>query len=322
MLQMAADEMALERFPAELTVEVTPDLNLLTLYVTAETSDAAVQSLTAILQVYPKITDELFSNATLQLVSPPTASVQTERHSAWLYWLAPVLAALLQGLLLILWALLRPTVRQASTFQQFPELPCLGSVCHSKYSPLLFREDLKKLATRLETRAHSSHARIISVTSPAPRTGCSTVYLHIAAELAERGETVALLTACPPAFPSTEGLTFLQLPSDTSTLSALCSTHSLIIADIPFNSDSSVKVQFWKASDDILLVTKANSTTISSVQSTLELILQAGGHRVGGIINQTCPALPKHLIQITKNACTQGDTPHANNHSSCSRVHL
>ena len=75
MKEKAAEHLEKNKFQGTLEASVLTNTNIITLSVTADDPETAYQELRAVLTVYPQISDSIFSNAVLDVVSTEASSV-------------------------------------------------------------------------------------------------------------------------------------------------------------------------------------------------------------------------------------------------------
>lgn len=215
MKSLAAAQLGMEDFPGSISTSVTDEINLITLSVTAEDPVLAYQLLTAILEVYPQISESLFSNAVIDTVSAPQVpEAPSNKLSAKYFIILILLAMIAQTGLIVLLSLLRETVKQEKPFEDMIDGRLLGTVTHEKphlplkkrlfrkkgallidsaFSSLRFSEDHQKIATKLEYLKKNQDASVFAITSVAENEGKSTITANLALALADRGYRVVVL---------------------------------------------------------------------------------------------------------------------------------
>lgn len=215
MKALAAENLGLSRFPGEVSTSIVSGLNLLMVSVTADDPELAYHLLTSILEVYPRISDAIFSNAVIDVMEVPQMPTAASNRLSLKYRLALILLAMLaQTGVIVLLSLLRETVKHEKAFERMIDGRLLGTITHerphlpfrkrlfrkkgallidSAFSSLRFSEDYQKLATRLEQLKKHQNAAVFAITSVAENEGKSTVTVNLALALAERGYRVTVM---------------------------------------------------------------------------------------------------------------------------------
>lgn len=215
MKSLAAGHLGMAEFPGSVTTSVKDEINLITLSVTADGPVLAYQLLTAILEVYPQVSEALFSNAVIDTIAAPQVPTAPSNQLSAKYLAALVLLAMMaQTCLIALLSLLRETVKKEPSFEQLIDGRLLGTVTHEKphvplkkrlfrkkgallidsaFSSLRFSEDHQKIATKLEYLKKNQNASVFAITSVAENEGKSTITANLALALSERGYRVAVI---------------------------------------------------------------------------------------------------------------------------------
>lgn len=215
MKKLAAENLGLGKFDGTITAEVTGTTNLLNVSVKSTSPEAAFRLLSSVLEVYPNISDTIFTDAVIDIISnpnmptsPSNSSLITYRNQIVLIAMALAVAAIVLG------SLMRETVKEAKGFSDKIDSSLIGTVSHEKahlsskeklkkkkrsllindaYSSLKFTEDYRKIATKLEYMQKKKGEKIFSITSVAENEGKSTVAANLAIALSNRGYKVALV---------------------------------------------------------------------------------------------------------------------------------
>ena len=215
MKKRAAENLGLDKFEGTITAEVNGSTNLMNLSVKANDPELAFRLLSSVLEVYPTISDAVFSDAVIDVISAPDMPTAPSNSALTTYRNHIVLIAmLLEAGLIVLFSLLRETVKEEKGFTDKIASQLVGTVAHERahlsakekrekkkrallindaYSSLRFTEDYQKLATKLEYMQKKKNKKVFAVTSVAENEGKSTVAANIALALAGRGYRVALL---------------------------------------------------------------------------------------------------------------------------------
>lgn len=215
MRDRAAANIGEETFNGEISAFVLPNTNMMTLNVTAKDPEKAYQLLNSVLEVYPEISESVFSNAVIDIVQDPAMprgpdnAVSSRNRN-----LITALCGFGMLAIVILLSLLRDTVKSEAAYTAKVDAQLLGSVPHErkhrrlkewllhKKKPLLinsafaslpFSESYQKIATKLEYMNQNGRDKIFLITSVAENEGKSTAAANLAIALAGRGNRVVLL---------------------------------------------------------------------------------------------------------------------------------
>lgn len=215
MKTLAAENLGMEEFPGEVKASVVSGINLMTIFVTADDPELSYHLLTSILEVYPLISDGIFSNAVIDTMEAPQMPVAPSNQLSTMYRMVLILLIMfLETALVILLSLLRETVKHERAFERMIDGNLLGTIPHEKphvsigkrflhkkegllmdsaLSSLRFSEDFQKLAMKLQYLKMKENAAVYALTSVDENEGKSTVTANLALALAARGYEVAVL---------------------------------------------------------------------------------------------------------------------------------
>ncbi len=215
MKEKAVEYLEKDRFEGALNASVLTNTNIITLSVTADDPETAYYELRAVLEVYPEISESIFSNAVLDIVrapevpkAPSNSSLNSKDKIIVLGIVAVVAAA-------IAWlSLLRDTVKDEKTFNEKIGAAHIVTITKEKkyntfkdfikrkeskklvtdvFSSFNYKESYQKIAAKLEYLQRTYDDKIFLVTSVAANEGKTTVSVNTALTLAMRGKRVALL---------------------------------------------------------------------------------------------------------------------------------
>lgn len=215
MKALAAENLGMEHFEGNISISVVEGINLMTVSVTADDPELAYHLLSSMLEVYPQISEAVFSNAVIDIMIAPQMPDAPSNQISMQYRGLLILAAMaVQTCLIVLLSLLRETVKHERAFEQMVEGKLLGAITHerphlplksrlahrkgallinSAFSSLRFSEDYQKIATKLEYFKKNQDATMFAITSVAKNEGKSTIAANIALALSERGYRVVLI---------------------------------------------------------------------------------------------------------------------------------
>ncbi len=213
--KLAAENIGLDTFDGTVTTSLTDSTNLLNVSVKAEDPELAFNLLTSILEVYPEVTEAVFTDSIIDVISEPKMATAPSNSRLMVYRNEIVfLAMLAEGGLIVLFSLLRGTVKEERGFTDKVDSKLIGTVSHEKphlskkerfkkkkrallindaYSSLRFTEDYQKLCTKFEYMNKNQNKKTFVISSVAENEGKSTVATNIAIGLADRGYSVVLL---------------------------------------------------------------------------------------------------------------------------------
>lgn len=215
MKKLAAENLGLEKFDGTVTTSVTDSTNLLTISVKAEDPELAFNLLTSILEVYPEVSDEVFTDAVIDILSEPKMPTSPSNSILTKYRNYIILLAMvMEAGMIVLLSLMRETVKEEKGFSDKIDSKLIGIVSHERphlslkerirgkkrallindaYSSLRFTEDYQKIATKLEYLNKNRDEKVLTVTSIAENEGKSTIAVNLALALSGRGYKVALV---------------------------------------------------------------------------------------------------------------------------------
>ena len=215
MKQYAAAHLGMEHFEGSVSASVLDNTNIFTVSVTTSSPELSYTELNAILQVYPQISESVFSDSVIEIMrSPNLPSFPSNSISGRNKTLAVGGCAALVLALIVFLSLTRDTVKDEYTFKEKIDAKLMGTVIHEQslmtwkrrltgqktsllinnaYASHTFTENFHKIANRFEYLQRTENARVFLITSIAENEGKSTTIANIALALAERGNRVALL---------------------------------------------------------------------------------------------------------------------------------
>lgn len=213
--KLAAEHLGFDSFDGTISTAVNGSTNLMNISVKSDDPETAFLLLTSILEVYPNVSEIVFTNAVVDVLSSPKMPTLPSNSVLMRYRNHIVLLAMLfvTGLI-VLFSILRETVKEEKGFSDKIDGKLIGTVSHEKphlslkeklrhkkrsllindaYSSLKFTEDYQKLATKLEYAKKNKDERVFEISSVAENEGKSTIAANTALTLANRGYSVALL---------------------------------------------------------------------------------------------------------------------------------
>lgn len=213
--KLAAEKLGLETFDGEISTSLTASTNLLNVSVRAEDPELAFDLITAILDVYPEVTEAVFTDSIIDIVSEPVMATRPSNSRLTVYRKQIVLLAMLfEGGMVVLLSLFRGTIKEEKGFDDKVDAKLIGIVSHERlhlskkerlkrkkrallindaYSSLRFTEDYQKLCTKFEYLYKNNGKKTFVISSVAENEGKSTVAANLSIALADRGYNVVLL---------------------------------------------------------------------------------------------------------------------------------
>ncbi len=213
--KLAAENLGYSGFNGTITAEVNGSTNIMNISVKSDNPETAFKLLTSVLQVYPKVSEFVFTDAVIDVLSAPRMPVSPSNSVLTRYRNHIVLLAMLfVAGLIVLFSLLRETVKEERKFTDKIDGELIGTISHERphlslkekfrrkkrsmlindaYSSLKFTEDYQRIATKLEYAKRNKDERVFEVLSVAENEGKSTIAANIAIALSNRGYRVALL---------------------------------------------------------------------------------------------------------------------------------
>lgn len=216
MKDLAAEAAGYDYFNGRISATVLESTNFLRISVTSGDPQASYDLLKSVLEVYPEISDSIFENAVINVLTPPsvpknaTNAVSTANTNLIISGIATVAI-----FAIILLSVLRDTVKDVKSFEDKIDGKLLGTVPHENkrmslkdklnkkkksllvegnvFISLSYAEQFHTIAAKLEREKYKDESKVFVVTSVAENEGKSTVASNIAVSLANRGHKVALI---------------------------------------------------------------------------------------------------------------------------------
>ena len=176
----------------------------------------AYDLLKGIIEAYPQISDNIFDNATISVLTPPsvpknaTNSVSTDNKNI----IISAIAVVTIFAILVL-SITRDTVKNVAAFEDRIDAKLIGSVPHedkrmtlkdklerkkksllvvgNAFISLRYSEQFHTIAAKLEKEKRKNHSKVFTITSVAENEGKSTIASNIAISLANRGNRVVII---------------------------------------------------------------------------------------------------------------------------------
>ncbi len=216
MKERAAEHAGYDYFKGKISATVLESTNFLKISVTSGDPQASYELLKSVLVVYPEISDNIFDNAVINVLTPPsvpknaTNAVSTANTNI----IITAIATIAIFAILVL-SVLRDTVKNVKSFEDKIDAKLLGTVPHENkrmtlkdrlqkkkksllisgnaFISLKFTEQFHTIVAKLERENYKNKAKVFAITSVAENEGKSTIASNIAVSLANRGHKVALV---------------------------------------------------------------------------------------------------------------------------------
>lgn len=213
--KLAAENLGLSSFDGTITAEVNGSTNIMNISVKSKDPKTAFMLLKSVLEVYPKVSEFVFTDAVIDVLSAPKMPTSPSNSVLTRYGHYIVLAAMVAVAgLIVLFSLLRETVKEEKGFSEKIDGDLIGAISHERphrsfkekfkrkkrsmlindaYSSLKFTEDYQRIVTKLEYAKKNKDECVFEIISVAENEGKSTIAANTAIALANRGYRVALL---------------------------------------------------------------------------------------------------------------------------------
>lgn len=212
----AAEYIGADKFDGKIEASVLPNTNLLQISVVSSSPITSYRLIKAVMQVYPEISDSVFTNAVLNIMKEPQIPQSPSNHiSRTNKCIAAFACAVFALCVVVVLSVIRDTVKNEAAFNDKIESNLLGTVVHEKarrklkdrirrkkaglligestYRSFKFTESYYKIATRIKSMNYKSGAKVFSIISFGENEGKSTAASNIAIALANYGHKVLLL---------------------------------------------------------------------------------------------------------------------------------
>ncbi len=212
MKSRAAEYAGENGFNASVSASVLSDTNILELSVTSSSPERSYRLLCAILAVYPEISDNIFTNAVIDIIKLPSmAKSPSNRMGDTKKLIISYGLAFAVFVIIVFLSIFRDTVKDKKAFEKKIDAKLIGAIPHeekrrgirkarkallineSVYVSLRFSESFHKISAKLEYFNHRYGDKVFAITSVAENEGKSTVASNVAISLASKGYRVLLL---------------------------------------------------------------------------------------------------------------------------------
>lgn len=206
------ENLGTEVINGSITLNAVPDSNLFTMRVTSRSPEDAQRVLEAAMEVVPEVSRYVIGETKLNIIQPPKVAEQPNNMPNYRKDLVKgfILGAAAGMAILLVYALLRKTIRKEDEFRETLNMQCLGVVPQVKFKQhgekfdrsisilnkrrdFLSGEAVRGLSLKIERRMKENEQKVLMVTSTLPEEGKTTVAMNLALTLAEKGKNVLLL---------------------------------------------------------------------------------------------------------------------------------
>lgn len=216
MKKAAAEHLELERFDGRVAATVLKDTNFINISVVSDSPRKSYELLSAILHVYPTISEEVFENSVISVLkypsmpsSPSSVGLQQSKIQTLLVFAFISIGAI------VAFSVFRDTIKNEREFKNKVNGKLLGCIPHEikansikdllskKKKGLLidgnvfvstkFVESFNRIVAKIQHQKLRDGSKIFAVTSFAENEGKSTVSSNLALSLARKGNKVLLM---------------------------------------------------------------------------------------------------------------------------------
>lgn len=216
MKKAAAKYLELDRFDGRVAANVLKDTNFINISVVSDSPRKSYELLSAILHVYPSISEEVFENSVISVLkhpsmpsSPSSEGLQHSKIQTMLVF------AFISIFAIVALSIFRDTVKNEREFKNKIDGKLLGCIPHEiksksindrhskKKKGLLisnnafistkFVESFNRIAVKIEHQKSRDGSKVFAITSFAENEGKSTVSSNLALSLARKGNKVLLM---------------------------------------------------------------------------------------------------------------------------------
>ena len=214
--EYAAAYLEVDHFDGTVSAKVLDQTNFIELKVTSDHPEKAYRLLNAVLKSHHKVSNKIFKNAGVTVISMPTVPSGPSNHISNSNRKLVVMGCATVALALVIaFSLMRNTIKKESDFNEKIESKLIGTIAHedkkmslkdirqkkkkgllihsNAYISLRFTENFHKIAAKLEHKKNRYGDNVFAITSVAENEGKSTCAANIAVSLADRGNKVMLL---------------------------------------------------------------------------------------------------------------------------------
>ena len=217
------NDMGMDHLPGQIDVEAEDEMNMLTISVSSDDPQLAYDTLSSVIENYPKVAEFIFGETRLQILDETGIPSDTRKEVVirGSYRRGALQGVVVSAVILCLYVFLKRTVNSKEQLKKQINLQDLGSLPYVKakkrknetYNTLCilneriapaYDEAIRRLRIRVMKEAEE-HGGVIMVTSSIPGEGKTTIAVNLAVALARQGKSV-ILADCDPRNPSVAGV--------------------------------------------------------------------------------------------------------------------
>lgn len=212
MNEIIQDKIKSGRANGSVDVQAIPKSNLFTMKAVSSEPMDAKELLEVTLKYLPDVTKYVIGETKLNIIQPVTTPDQPYNRPDYRKNVVKgmLLGILMSGVLLVVYALFRKTIRKEDEFREVLNIKCLGTVpqvhfkAHNKQidhtvsvlnerTGSYFKESIRSIALRVQRRMDENKQKVLLITSTLSDEGKSMLAVNIALALQERGKKVLLM---------------------------------------------------------------------------------------------------------------------------------
>lgn len=205
-----------DSFNGSVSASVLSSTNFIEIRVTSDDPQNSYELLSAILEVYPEISQNIFENAKISVLRLPSMPTKPSNSSSYNNQEIVIGACVTVSLFAIIaLSVVRDTVKNEASFENKIDAKLLGCIAHEKkhmslkerlkrkkkglligsntYISLNFVESFNKIAAKIEYNKRENGDMVYAISSVTENEGKSTCAANIAIALANRGHKVILI---------------------------------------------------------------------------------------------------------------------------------
>jgi len=284
--------------PAVLSVFFTADTNLLTLHAAGPDPQASLAVLEAALELCPTVAEPILGSTQFVVLAEPALPETAQSALGAAALCGALLGSFLCAVWLVLYAILRKTIRTDVDVRQQLGLPCLGAL-----PPLSHTTEYDRCIQQLrEIVSHKLHStqKVILISETASGEGASAAARSLAASFAEIGRRVLLIrgssTVSEPSMTQiTPYLDLLQIQGECSggisglqkDLLPLRAQYERIFIDAPPCEIGADGLYYAAAADAVCFVVKQDTVSEARIQACLDELSRINTLILGCILTET-----------------------------------
>ena len=211
-----AEELGMESFTANTSVEIVPESNLMELTVEAGSAMEAYHVMKSIMNNYSSVSDYVIANVILEVIQNPVIPVSPSNplDTKSVMGKAFLIAAAVLTAIFAMLSYMKDTVKNEREVREKIDTKLLGSIYHEKKAkffrrmkkvktltmlinnPMLsfrFVESNRMMASRVRSYLHKYGHKVLLITSVMENEGKSTVAANLALALAQENKNVLLI---------------------------------------------------------------------------------------------------------------------------------